>query len=32
MPASGKDVPKINSAELKELTDKLMTGLPYPRS
>ena len=26
MPASGKDVPKINSAELKELTDKLMTA------
>ena len=26
MPASGKDVPKIDSAELKELTDKLMTA------
>ena len=26
MPASGKDVPKINSAELKELTEKLMTA------
>jgi ribulose-5-phosphate 4-epimerase/fuculose-1-phosphate aldolase len=26
MPASRKDVPKINSAELKELTDKLMTA------